>query len=182
MKLHDLRPAPGSLVVEIGSNDGSYLRFYQQAGHRVLGIDPGTRVNLLANELAIAVPPSLMLIDDAVSVRADAIGAVRAGALAAGVMEQVLADVLGGGFGFAALEDPDAYVADLRTRLAPMVQAYEAAGLTYNVEIGPIASPSGAPSGDPEFHLFRQVTVRATCPLAGGGTQDVRLTAVVTEL
>lgn len=44
---------PGSLAVEIASNDGYLLQFFRQAGVPVLGIEPATNIAKAANEAGI---------------------------------------------------------------------------------------------------------------------------------
>jgi SAM-dependent methyltransferase len=56
-------PPPDSLVIDIGSNDGSLLKPFKQAGLRVLGIDPATEVAQRANDSGIPTIPSLMSLD-----------------------------------------------------------------------------------------------------------------------
>ena len=41
----EFRPAPGSLVLDIGSNDGTLLRFFREAGQRVLGVEPAEEIS-----------------------------------------------------------------------------------------------------------------------------------------
>jgi SAM-dependent methyltransferase len=39
------KPAQGSLVLDIGSNDGTLLRFFKDAGHKVLGVEPAEEIS-----------------------------------------------------------------------------------------------------------------------------------------
>jgi SAM-dependent methyltransferase len=44
---------PGSLVVDVGSNDGCLLRHFQNKGMKVLGIDPAENIAKAANESGV---------------------------------------------------------------------------------------------------------------------------------
>jgi SAM-dependent methyltransferase len=46
-------PARPGLVVDIGSNDGTALRFYKEAGYQILGFDPATEIAQRATESGI---------------------------------------------------------------------------------------------------------------------------------
>ena len=62
-------PPPGGLVIDIGSNDGSLLKPFKQAGYRVLGIDPATEAVQRANDAGIPTIESLMTRDLAKRIR-----------------------------------------------------------------------------------------------------------------
>ena len=62
-------PPPGSLVIDIGSNDGSLLKPFKEAGYRVLGIDPAKEVAQQANESGIPTICDLMSAELAEKIR-----------------------------------------------------------------------------------------------------------------
>ena len=45
--------SPGSLVVDVGSNDGTFLKGFKARGMRVLGVDPAVNITKIANDAGI---------------------------------------------------------------------------------------------------------------------------------
>jgi SAM-dependent methyltransferase len=54
------RPPPAALVIDIGSNDGSLLKPFKEAGFRVLGVDPATEAAKRANAAGLSTYCELM--------------------------------------------------------------------------------------------------------------------------
>lgn len=61
--LKRIRPAPGSLVVEFGSNDGTLLRGFQKRGMKVLGIDPARDIAQQATAAGVETWPAYFTLD-----------------------------------------------------------------------------------------------------------------------
>jgi len=138
--------------------------------------------------LAISVPPTLMLMDDAASDRVDSVSTTRATVLAAAVLEQVIADVHSPatGLGFAAFDDPPTYLdtagTGLRDRLTDVSSVYDSLGLSYSVDIGALVDQGGVVSGDSGLDVFRRITVTIDFPSARVGTLSLAVSTMVTEL
>jgi SAM-dependent methyltransferase len=92
---------PGDLVVDVGSNDGTLLSNFQQAGFRVYGIEP-TQMGVLAQNRGIPTTISFLTADAADRVR----------------REQGPAQVVTATNVFAHIEDVHAVVENIRRLLA----------------------------------------------------------------
>ncbi|MCW5777682.1 MAG: hypothetical protein KIS87_14695 [Phycisphaeraceae bacterium] len=138
--------------------------------------------------LGIAVPPSVVVVQEAMLVRTDAVQITRATALAQSLVEHVLADAYSDapGLGYSALADTNAWLntpsTGLRARAADTTSLYENLGFSYTIDVTPPHAASGAATGDPGLDLFRTVTVTVTWTRATGGTQSLPISVVVAEL
>ncbi len=118
--------------------------------------------------LALAVPPMLSVTTEVVDAQAESVQISCATSLAQGIVEHVLADVHSGegAPGLAALADADVYLehpsTGLRTRLAWLAEPYEARGMSWDVEIGPLVNATGSESGDGAADIYRHVDVEVT--------------------
>ena len=64
-------PSPGSLVVDIGSNDGTSLGFFKKRGYEVLGIDPAQDIAANATAAGVETLPAFFSPDLAASILSD---------------------------------------------------------------------------------------------------------------
>jgi len=66
------RAVPGKLqVLEVASNDGTFLRPFQNAGHKVVGVDPAANIAQQANESGILTVPDFFGVSSAAKVVAE---------------------------------------------------------------------------------------------------------------
>jgi len=65
------QPADASLIVDIGSNDGSLLAPFGRQGYRILGIDPAIDIARKASEEGIETIPELMSLGLAKKIRSE---------------------------------------------------------------------------------------------------------------
>jgi SAM-dependent methyltransferase len=68
--LTTVQPQAGSLVMDVGSNDGSLLKFFKARGHRVLGVDPATAIARQATAAGIETLPTYFTAQQAGEIRA----------------------------------------------------------------------------------------------------------------
>ena len=61
--------APGSLVVDVGSNDGSLLRAFQELGHRAVGVDPAVEIAHCATAAGVPTIPEYFTPEVAARIR-----------------------------------------------------------------------------------------------------------------
>jgi len=101
--LNRFKPAAGSLVLDIGSNDGTLLRFFKQAGMKVLGIDPAKNIAESATKNGIETLPTFFTTKLAKEIR-DQRGAAK---------------IITGNNVFAHIDDLRGVVQGIKTLLAP---------------------------------------------------------------
>lgn len=138
--------------------------------------------------LALAVPPTLNLMDSAAAGRVDAINTTRATMLASSVIETILADISSNNatLGFEALADDNAYLntpsTGLTDRLSPVLSPYLDAGFSYSVVIGDLVSSDGSVSAESGENMFRVVTVNVSFISASSASYELPVSIMVSAL
>jgi len=138
--------------------------------------------------LAIAVPPTLNLLDSAASGRVDAINTTRATYLSTAVMETVIADLASSdpNLGFDALADSGTYLTTpttgLYARIESITDPYTSVGFKYSVSIGELVSADGTVSGNASEDIFRIITVRVGYTSASTASYQMPVSIMVSAL
>jgi SAM-dependent methyltransferase len=101
--LEQFKPAPGSLVMDIGSNDGTLLRFFKNAGMKVQGIDPAKNIAQQATKNGIPTIAGFFTPQLAKEIRA----------------QQGPASIITANNVFAHIDNLEAVVEGIRTLLSP---------------------------------------------------------------
>ncbi len=138
--------------------------------------------------LALAVPPTLTMLDSASAGRVDSVNTTKATYLSTTVLEAVLADVTSTQetLGFEALADSNVYLSTANTglydRLATSVDSYIDVGFTYSVVIGELVASNGNVSAIAEDNIFRVITVYVRYNSATGTKFSMPVSLMVSEM
>lgn len=134
--------------------------------------------------LALAVPPTLELMNQVSADRADAVNTERAATLAQSLLETVLADVASNheNLGFTALNDASTYSTGFQSRTASLTAAYAAVGMEHQLQISGLVDRTGSVNLDASENIFRTVTVVITFPSARGEDYVMPMAIVVGDL
>lgn len=129
--------------------------------------------------LAIAVPPTVTGMVQAVNRREDAIQLIRATTLASAVLNQIQSDSVTADIGSDVPAYLDTPATGLRDRLDPVTSVLLIGGMTYDVDMSAKLNASLNTSGDPSFDVFRTVTVTIDYVDAWGAARTLPFTTVI---
>jgi hypothetical protein len=135
--------------------------------------------------LAVAVPPSLRMMDETAAAKADAITIHRCASLLSAVLETAAADAASTdpSLGSEVFENVGAYLdtpaTGLLDRLADEIAVYTDVGIDLDVAVSVLLAADGSVTGDPALDVYRRITATATANSARGGRFEVPVSVVV---
>lgn len=133
--------------------------------------------------MTIAIPPSIRMMTEASSHRADRVLLSVGTTCAQALSDQIMADVSAGGLGVLAdsVTYLDAPATGLWDRVSWVFEPYEDRSLTAEVTISSLVSWQGVVSEDSEENLFRIVTIVVGVPMADGVLLEMPVTLMLGE-